>query len=94
MKTKRNARPAGSAAERAEAGTALTSKIPYNNFTISVNGKQGLIESLLLQGEENALPSGELVRLTGFRSVRELQNEIAREREAGAFNVILWKIND
>lgn len=84
MKTKRNARPAGSAAERAEAGTALTSKIPYNNFTISFTGKQGLIESLLLQGEENALPSGELVRLTGFRSVRELQNEIAREREAGA----------
>lgn len=39
---------------------------------------------MLLQGEQNALPSGELVRLTGFKSVRELQNEIAREREAGA----------
>lgn len=84
MNKKRNARPAGSAAERAEAGTALAGKIPYNNFTISVFRKQGVIESLLLQGEANAIPSSELVNLTGFKSVRELQNEIAREREAGA----------
>ena len=54
------------------------------NFTTPPTRKQGFVESLLLQGEGNALPSGELVRLTGFRSVRELQTEIAREREAGA----------
>lgn len=55
-----------------------------DNFTTSQLRKQGLVESLLLHGEENAFPSSQLVRLTGFRSVRELQNEIAREREAGA----------
>ena len=55
-----------------------------NNFTTPQLRKQGFVESLLLQGEENALPSSELVRLTRFKSVRELQNEIAREREAGA----------
>ena len=33
---KKKARPAGSAAERAEVGTALTDKIPYNNFTTFV----------------------------------------------------------
>lgn len=54
------------------------------NFITPQPRKQGFVESLLLQGEENALPSSELVRLTGFRSVRELQNEIAHEREAGA----------
>lgn len=46
--------------------------------------KQGYIEALLLRGEQNAIPSNELVRLAGVRSVRELQNQIAREREAGA----------
>ena len=54
------------------------------NCTTPQPRKQGFVEALLLQGEENALTSGELVRLTGFKSVRELQNEIAREREAGA----------
>ena len=54
------------------------------NFTTPQPRKQGLVESLLLQGEENALPSSELVRLTGFRSIREQQSQIAHEREAGA----------
>ena len=84
MNKKRNARPAGSAAERAEAGTALAGKIPYNNFTIPVSRKQGVIESLLLQGEANAIPSSALVNLTGVKSIRELQLIIAQEREAGA----------
>lgn len=84
MNKKRNARPAGSAAERAEVGTALAGNIPCNDFTISVTRKQGLIESLLLQGEENAIPSSELVNLTGVKSTRELQLIISQEREAGA----------
>lgn len=84
MTTKRKARPAGSAAGQAEAGTALTGKIPYNNFTTSVPGKQGLIESLLLQGEQNAVSSSDLVHLTGVKSTRELQLIISQEREAGA----------
>ena len=84
MNAKRKARFAGSAAERAEVGTALTGKIPYDNFTTSVTRKQGLIESLLLQGEENAISSGDLVNLTGVKSTRELQLIISQEREAGA----------
>ena len=55
-----------------------------NHYIKSSRHEQGLVSSFLLQGEANALPSSELVRLTGFRSVRDLQAEIAREREAGA----------
>lgn len=84
MTEKRKAHPAGSAAERAKVGTALTGKIPCNDLTTSVIKKQGLIESLLLQGEENAIASSDLVNLTGVKSVRELQLIIAQEREAGA----------
>lgn len=84
MSEKRKARPAGSAAGQAEMGTALTGKIPCNDLTTSVIRKQGLIESLLLQGEENAIASSDLVNLTGVKSVRELQLIIAQEREAGA----------
>lgn len=46
--------------------------------------KQGAVEKLLLQGEQNALTSAYLVQLTGVRSARELQTMIARERDAGA----------
>lgn len=84
MNEKRKTRPAVGAAERAEAGNALMGNFPQNNFIIPNSRKQGLIESILLQGEKNALPSCELVKLTGFKSVRELQAEVAREREAGA----------
>lgn len=84
MTEKRKAHPAGSAAGQAKVGTALTSKIPCNNFTTSVTRKQGLIESLLLQGEANAIPSGDLVNLTGVKSTRELQLIISQEREAGS----------
>lgn len=66
--------------------TATFGRAPafQDNSTTPQPHKQGLIESMLLKGEENAITSSELVRLTGFKSVRELQNEIAREREAGA----------
>ena len=84
MTEKRKARPAGSAAGQAKVGTALTGKIPCNDFTTSVSRKQGLIESLLLQGEENAISSSDLVSMTGVKSVRELQLIIAQEREAGS----------
>ena len=87
MTEKRKAHPAGSAAERAKVGTALPGKIPCNDLTTSVIRKQGLIESLLLQGEENAIASSDLVNLTGVKSVRELQLIIAQEREAGALSL-------
>lgn len=84
MTEKRKARPAGSAAGQAKVGTALAGKIPCDDFTTSVTRKQGLVESLLLQGETNAIPSGDLVNLTGVKSTRELQLIISQEREAGA----------
>ena len=84
MKYSKKARPAVGAAGQAKVGTALTGKIPCIDFTTSVSRKQGLIESLLLQGEENAISSSDLVSMTGVKSVRELQLIIAQEREAGS----------
>lgn len=54
------------------------------DFITSQPRPQGFIESLLLEGEENAIPSSQLVKMGQFKSVRELQALIAREREAGA----------
>lgn len=79
----RAARGAGTPG-RLETATFKRATVIQSNFTTPQPQKQGVVETLLLQGEGNALPSNELVRLTGFRSVRELQNEIACEREAGA----------
>lgn len=74
------------AAPRRQAETAVLSEttISQKHYTKTHEQEQRFIESLLPQGEANALSSRELVQLTGFRSVRELQAEIAREREAGA----------
>lgn len=47
-----------------------------------MNNRQ--IYNLLPQGAENALPSRDLAKLVGCRSVRDLQNQIAAEREQGA----------
>lgn len=84
MKKTKNAAHGAGTPGRQETATFDRATAFQSNFTTPQPRKQGFVESLLLQGEGNALPSGELVRLTGFRSVRELQNEIAREREAGA----------
>lgn len=85
MTVKENAAPVLAHRERqTETATFDRATAFQDNFTTPQLRKQGFVESLLLQGEKNALPSGELVRLTGFKSVRELQNEIAREREAGS----------
>ena len=74
------------AAPRRQMETAVLSEttISQNNYTKACQQEQGFIESLLPQGETKALSSKELVQLAGFRSVRELQAEIARERESGA----------
>lgn len=84
MKTKENAAHGAGTPGRQETATFDRATAFQSNFTTPQPRKQGFVEALLLQGEENALPSGELVRLTGFKSIRELQNEIAREREAGS----------
>lgn len=40
--------------------------------------------NLLPVGQENAISTQELLRMTGYKSARELQDRISREREAGA----------
>jgi len=42
-----------------------------------------VIYELLLQGEENAIPTAQLVQMTGLRTARDLQLQNAREREDG-----------
>lgn len=42
------------------------------------------IESLLPVGKENAISTAELVRLSGCKSARDLQQRIANERNHGA----------
>lgn len=50
------------------------------------------VRDLLSEGKENAIPAKDLTDLLGLGSVRELQQEIARERAAGA--VILSSCQD
>lgn len=50
------------------------------------------VRDLLSEGKENAIPAKDLTDLIGLGSVRELQQEIARERAAGA--VILSTCQD
>lgn len=42
-----------------------------------------MVSEVLLRGEENALPSFDIIRLLGIRSRRELCAQVARERNAG-----------
>ena len=42
------------------------------------------VQSILPYGRRRAIPSKELARRLGFRSVRDLQKQIERERAAGA----------
>ena len=51
-----------------------------------------VVMEALNTGKENAISAQELCVYLGFNSVRELQNEIARERKAGA--VILSTCQD
>ena len=51
-------------------------------FTTSgPRGQGGKIFSLLLEGEQNALPAAHLAELGGYRDTRALRLEIDRERE-------------
>ena len=84
MNTNKKARPAVGAAEQAIKKEILDqTSLSSENCTTIQPRRQG-IESLLLEGEENAIPSNQLVKMGQFKSVRELQALIAREREAGA----------
>ena len=78
------ARGADTPGRQTETAVLSGTTISQSNYTRSNEQEQDFVASFLPQGEANALPSSELVRLTGFRSARDLQAEIAREREAGA----------
>lgn len=65
-------------------GDATKAKFYSLDSTTGVERKQGFVESFLPHGEENAISTAELVRVTGYRSARQLQSEIESERAAGA----------
>lgn len=55
----------------------------YDNFTGGGAGRQGRIFSLLLEGEENALPAADLATLAGYKNQRSMRVAVDREREHG-----------
>lgn len=72
----------GGEEKTAALASSATSK---TDFTTAVDGRQpGFIEALLPQGAANAIPTADLVKLAGYRSARDLQKEIERERRHGA----------
>lgn len=85
MNGKRNAHSAVGAAERAVMGTDFAGQNSLSNLSTHLEARPELfISSLLLHGEENAIPTAHLVQLAGVKSARELQNKIASERGKGA----------
>lgn len=85
MKDKTKARSAVAAVEQAIGTTTGKASDSFNNNIISTNDRQiGPIESLLLSGAENAIKTTDLVHISGYRNTRDLQQQIERERAAGA----------
>lgn len=62
----------------------MTGNIPLQHCTTPSQPAQASVFYRLPQGEENAVQAKELARQCGFKSARDLQHEIALEREAGA----------
>ena len=85
MTDKRKACSTAPTAEQAGQEKHWTSGDSYNHSIIEKGKKQGFPVALRLKrGEKNAISSRKLAVLSGFRSERDLQSEIARERAAGA----------
>lgn len=85
MMNKRKACPTVSAAEQAKQEKHWTNGDSYNDSITETGKKQAFPVALKLKrGEKNAISSRKLVILSGFRSERDLQAEIAKERAAGA----------
>lgn len=86
MTEKRKAAPSVTSTGSGEMETAAgsgTFSIEYDN-TAAAGRQVGYVEALLPQGEARAIPTVALVALCGYRSARELQKEVERERLAGA----------
>ncbi len=83
MSKNENALTRVAAQDRAR-GKTMVSWVSCNHSTMALNVAQGQIAALLPVGEKNAIPTTELVKLSGLRSVRELQKQIESERHSGA----------
>ena len=86
MREQKKTRPAGGTAEQADQEKRRESGNSYFYFNMDCNRGQGngTISDLLLEGAENAIPAKELAKMAGLPNVRQLQEEIAQERDAGA----------
>lgn len=85
MNDKEKARPDAATSEQAkEKSGAQPSFSPSDSITGREERQAGFVESFLLHGAENALPSKALVELAGLRNTRELQRLIQYERLNGA----------
>lgn len=81
----KNAAPDGANIESGKETTLSThakDTVSAPNIITERSGVQ--VKSLLHKGEENAISTKALLRLTGFSTARVLQSVIMREREAGA----------
>lgn len=60
--------------------------LSYADCTTTAASSQpgGQISTLLMEGEQNALPAADLARLAGFKNDRPLRAAIDRERARGA----------
>ena len=80
MNKNKRPHPAGDAAEQGKHGKS-SETISNIHSTGDGADRQGRIFSLLLEGEENAIPAFDLARLAGYRNTRSLRAEIDRERD-------------
>ena len=80
---KRKARPTAATVEQA-AGCDFAGQSSQSEYTtFGVSRQSGVVSSLLMTGEANALPARELVALLGVKDCREVSKLVERERRAG-----------
>lgn len=82
MSKNKNPHPAGGTAEQGKHGKSGETSSSFD-FTSGGAGRQGRIFSLLLEGEENALPAANLAQLAGYKNQRSMRLAVDREREHG-----------
>ena len=80
---KRKARPTAATVEQAVGADfgGQNSHAEYSTFGVS--RQSGVVSSLLMTGEANAVPARELVALLGLKDAREVSKLVERERRAG-----------
>lgn len=83
MSKNKNPHPAGGTAEQGDHGAVWADGSHNSDFTSGGAGRQGRIFSLLLEGEENALPAADLATLAGYKNQRSMRMAVDREREHG-----------